>query len=140
MTQSSERGDPPNVKSYFIDMDGVIVSGNTLIPGAREFINQLTVKGIKFLILTNNPIYTPADLQHRLRALGLNVRAKRFFTSAMATAQFLDSQRPRGTAFAIGESGMETILVLSGVTRPGEVNRFPYQPTHVLPSVAEISV
>ncbi len=87
MTQSSEREDPPNVKSYIIDMDGVIVSGNTLIPGARESINQLTVKGIRSLILTNNPIYTPADLQHRLRALGLNITTKRFFTSAMAISR-----------------------------------------------------
>ncbi|MGQ9494031.1 MAG: HAD-IIA family hydrolase [Anaerolineae bacterium] len=99
---------PP--KSYIIDMDGVIVSGNTVIPGADDFINRLVKRGCKFLILTNNPIYTPLDLQHRLQALGLNIPAKRFFTSAMATAQFLHSQRPRGTAFVIGESGLTSAL------------------------------
>nr|MBC7244793.1 HAD family hydrolase [Chloroflexota bacterium] len=91
-------------------MDGVIVSGNTVIPGAEDFINRLISRGHKFLILTNNPIYTPLDLQHRLQALGLNIPAKRFFTSAMATAQFLHSQRPRGTAFVIGESGLTSAL------------------------------
>jgi NagD protein len=244
-------------------MDGVIVRGQTPIPGAQEFIEKLLETDTPFLILTNNPMHTPRDLQHRLAAVGLNVPDGRLYTSAMATAQFLAQQRPKGTAFAIGESGltsalhdvgyvltrtdpdyvvlgettsynfeaishairliaagarfiatnpdtagptergiepacgamaalieavtsvkpyfigkpnplmmrsalnhigahsensivvgdrmdtdiiggieagMETILVLTGVTREAEVKRFPYQPTHVLPSVADIEV
>jgi NagD protein len=38
------------------------------------------------------------------------------------------------------EAGMRTILVLTGVTRSTEVNRFPYRPSLVLESVAEIEV
>jgi len=38
------------------------------------------------------------------------------------------------------ESGMETILVLSGVTRLEDVARFPYQPTRIVSSVAEIEL
>ena len=105
---------PAQLKSYIIDMDGVIVAGHTVIPGAEDFINRLTGRGCKFLILTNNPIYTPADLQHRLQAIGLNIPAKRFYTSAMATAQFLNSQRPKGTAFVIGESGLTSALHETG--------------------------
>jgi NagD protein len=104
----TQRRGPP--KSYLIDMDGVIVSGNQLIPGAKTFIDRLTGRGIKYLILTNNPIYTPLDLQHRLQTLGLNIPVKRFYTSAMATARFLNSQRPKGTAFVIGESGLTSAL------------------------------
>jgi NagD protein len=36
------------------------------------------------------------------------------------------------------QSGMETVLVLSGVTRPEHVDRFPYQPTRIVNSVADI--
>ena len=97
-------------KSYMIDMDGVIIAGNALIPGAKDFINRLIGRGSRFLILTNNPIYTPLDLQHRLQTLGLNIPVKRFYTSAMATARFLNSQRPKGTAFVIGESGLTSAL------------------------------
>jgi len=97
-------------KSYICDMDGVIVSGKTVIPGAAAFINRLTERGAKFLILTNNPMYTPLDLQHRMQAIGLNIPAERFYTSAMATAQFLQAQHPRGTAFVIGESGLTSVL------------------------------
>lgn len=55
-------------------------------------------------------MHTPRDLQHRLAAVGLNVPDGRLYTSAMATAQFLAQQRPKGTAFAIGESGLTSAL------------------------------
>jgi NagD protein len=97
-------------KSYLIDMDGVIVRGSELIPGADAFLDRLQQRGIKFLILTNNPFHTPADLQHRLQRIGITIAADHIFTSAMATAQFLKWQKPGGTAFVIGESGLTTAL------------------------------
>jgi NagD protein len=97
-------------RSYLIDMDGVIVAGGRLIPGAAEFVRRLKDRGAHFLILTNNPFYTPADLQHRLQVMGLAIDAKCFYTSAMATARFLNSQRPKGTAYVIGESGLTSAL------------------------------
>lgn len=36
------------------------------------------------------------------------------------------------------QSGMETILVLTGVTRREDVARYPYQPTRIVESVADI--
>jgi NagD protein len=38
------------------------------------------------------------------------------------------------------EAGMETILVLTGVTRQEDIERYPYRPTRVLPSVAAIEL
>jgi len=97
-------------KSFLIDMDGVLVRGRTPIPGAQEFIARLEQTKTAYLILTNNPIYTPRDLQHRLAAEGLQISEQRLFTSAMATAQFLHQQRPHGTAFVIGETGLTQAL------------------------------
>ena len=93
-------------KSYLIDMDGVLVSGRTIIPGADQFIERLKAVGAQYLVLTNNPKFTPGDLAHRLHTIGLDVPAGRIFTSAMATARFLQSQKPKATAFVIGESGL----------------------------------
>ncbi len=95
---------PP--KNYLIDMDGVLISGQTMIAGADSFIARLVARGAEYLVLTNNPVYTPGDLAHRLRAYGLDIPAERIFTSALATAHFLQSQRPGGTAFVVGESGL----------------------------------
>ncbi len=97
-------------KNYLIDMDGVLVSGRSLIPGADGFIQRLQEHGIEFLVLTNNPIYTPGDLAHRLANIGLDVSAERIFTSALATARFLEAQKPAGTAYVIGESGLTTAV------------------------------
>jgi NagD protein len=87
-------------------MDGVLVRGRNMIPGADQFIERLKARQAEFLVLTNNPVYTPRDLAHRLQTIGMAIPSERIFTSAMATARFLQSQRPNGTAFVIGESGL----------------------------------
>jgi NagD protein len=96
--------EPP--KNYLIDMDGVLINGPTIIPGADLFLERLRARHAEYLVLTNNPLYTTRDLAHRLQSIGLDIPAERIFTSAMATARFLQSQRPGGTAFVIGESGL----------------------------------
>jgi NagD protein len=98
------------LKSFLIDMDGVLVRGPNLIPGADLFIERLKREGRKFLVLTNNSLRTPKDLEHRLKQIGLNVEADHIYTSALATARFLSSQRPKGTAFVIGETGLMEAL------------------------------
>jgi NagD protein len=101
-------------RHYLIDMDGVLVRGRTIIPGADVFIRQLQASASEYLVLTNNPRYTPADLSHRLGTLGLEVPAERIFTSAMATARFMRSQKPGGTAFVLGESGLTSAIHSAG--------------------------
>src|SRR5690348_16806605 len=99
-----------------MDMDGVLVHEERAVPGADAFIGRLRELGRPFLVLTNNSIYTPRDLAARLRASGLEVPEEAIWTSALATAAFLADQRPRGTAFVIGESGLTTALHQSGYT------------------------
>lgn len=103
-------------KSVLTDMDGVLVRGRTVIPGACEFIARLSEEGRKFLVLTNNSQYPPAILAHRMQRYGLEIDADCIHTSALATAQFLNSQRPRGTAFVLGEEGVYEALEDIGYT------------------------
>ncbi|MFI5712085.1 HAD-IIA family hydrolase [Kribbella sp. NPDC051620] len=98
------------VESWLTDMDGVLVHEERAIPGASEFIGSLQASGKKFLVLTNNSIFTPRDLRARLLAGGIDVPEQAIWTSALATAQFLDDQRPGGTAYVIGEAGLTTAL------------------------------
>ena len=99
-----------NYKNYIIDMDGVLVNGKQIIPGADVFIEKLKEKKIKFLVLTNNPIFTPADLAYRLKNTGLEISEDSIFTSAMATAAFLKSQKSNAKAFVVGDIGLTTAL------------------------------
>src|SRR5689334_22544939 len=95
---------------YLMDMDGVLVHEEHLIPGADEFVAELRASETPFLVLTNNSIYTPRDLRARLQRTGLDIPESSIWTSALATARFLDSQRPNGSAFVIGEAGLTTAL------------------------------
>jgi len=98
------------VESWLTDMDGVLVHEERAIPGAAEFVQRLRDSGRKFLVLTNNSIFTPRDLRARLLMSGIDVPEESIWTSALATAQFLAEQRPGGTAYVVGESGLTTAL------------------------------
>ncbi|HEY7044065.1 MAG TPA: HAD-IIA family hydrolase [Nocardioidaceae bacterium] len=98
------------VESWLTDMDGVLVHEERAIPGAAEFIEKLRTSGRRFLVLTNNSIFTPRDLRARLLASGLDVPEESIWTSALATAQFLADQRQQGSAYVIGEAGLTTAL------------------------------
>jgi NagD protein len=103
-------------RSWLMDMDGVLVHEEQAIPGADRFVATLRERGAPFLVLTNNSIYTPRDLAARLRASGLEVPEESIWTSALATGRFLADQRPGGSAFVIGESGLTTALHDVGYT------------------------
>lgn len=104
------------IRSWLMDMDGVLVREQHAIPGAQEFLTRLRELGLPFLVLTNNSMYSRRDLAARLRRTGLEVPEESIWTSALATAQFLQDQRPGGSAFVIGESGLTTALHSHGYT------------------------
>jgi NagD protein len=99
-----------------MDMDGVLVHEELPLPGAAEFLTRLTELEAPFLLLTNNSMYTRRDLAARLRRSGLVVPEESIWTSALATANFLENQRPGGTAFVVGEVGLTTALHEAGYT------------------------
>jgi NagD protein len=104
------------IRSWLMDMDGVLVHEEQAIPGADRFVSRLRETGTPFLVLTNNSIYTRRDLAARLGASGLDVPEEAIWTSALATARFLEDQRPGGSAFVIGEAGLTTALHQAGYT------------------------
>ena len=98
------------IAAWLTDMDGVLVHEQHAIPGAAEFLDTLRESGLKFLVLTNNSIFTPRDLRARLLSAGIDVPEESIWTSALATAQFLDQQRSQGSAYVIGEAGLTTAV------------------------------
>ncbi len=122
-------------KTYLIDMDGVLVHGRNAIPGAVDFIERLNLGGHQYLILTNNSRYTPLDLQHRLQSAGINVETKHIYSSALAAARFVQSQKPGGSAYVLGDTGLYQALTDAGYTLTdynpdyvilGETESYPY--------------
>jgi NagD protein len=104
------------ISSWLTDMDGVLLHEGALVEGADEFIRRLKASGTPFLVLTNNSIYTARDLRARLLSTGIDLPEESIWTSALATANFLHSQRPGGSAYVIGEAGLTTALHETGYT------------------------
>jgi NagD protein len=99
-----------SAECWLTDMDGVLVREEHALPGAADFLARLVEKDRRFLVLTNNSIFTPRDLRARLLTSGIDIPEASIWTSALATAQFLDDQRAGGTAYVIGEAGLTTAL------------------------------
>ena len=106
-----------NSKDGFIcDMDGVIYHGNMLLPGAKEFVQWLKDAGKNYLFLTNSSERSPVELKQKLGRMGLDVDESHFYTSALATAEFLANQKPGCSVFVIGEPGLTNALYEEGIS------------------------
>jgi NagD protein len=111
MEKSSKTWEGLREKRGFIcDMDGVLYHGNRLLPNVREFVDWLKANNKQFLFLTNSSERSPHELQQKLDRLGIEVDASHFYTSALATASFLATQHPGGSAYVIGEAGLINAL------------------------------
>ena len=108
-TSDHPLGDTP-VECWLTDMDGVLVHESQALAGGADFVRRLTELERPFLVLTNNSIYTPRDLKVRLLESGIDVPEEAIWTSALATATFLDNQHPGGSAHVVGEAGLTTAL------------------------------
>jgi NagD protein len=98
-----------NIKAksgYIIDMDGVIYHGDRILPGVIDFLTWLEKSDKKYLFLTNSSERTPKELHEKMKRLGINIGEEHFYTSALATAGFLSSQKPNGSAYIIGDAGL----------------------------------
>lgn len=101
---------------FICDMDGVIYHGKQILPGVKDFVEWLQNENKHFLFLTNSSERSPRELRLKLQNMGLDVGEEHFYTSALATADFIASQAPRCTAYVIGQSGLLNALYEVGVT------------------------
>lgn len=103
-------------KGFICDMDGVIYHGNQLLDGVKEFVDWLYRENKEFLFLTNASSRSPRELQQKLHRMGLDIGEEHFYTSALATAKFLQSQSNGCSAYVIGDHGLYNALYDSGIT------------------------
>ena len=123
-------------KGFICDMDGVIYHGNRLLPGVTDFVAWLQRENKSFLFLTNSSERSPLELQQKLARMGLEIGEEHFYTSALATARFIASQKPHASAYVIGAPGLVGALYEAGIVMndvdpdyviAGETNTYNYQ-------------
>lgn len=97
-----------NAKAFIFDMDGVLYRGKTPLPGVQDLFNALTVRGIRFLLATNNSMATPAAYVKRMAEMGVDVTEADVQTSATATRDFLLGElRPDARVLTIGMPALD---------------------------------
>lgn len=103
------------IKNVICDIDGVLMHDNTAVPGADQFLARIQEQRMPLVMLTNYPSQTAQDLVNRFAAAGLEVPESAFYTSAMATADFLRRQEGK-KAYVIGEGALIHELYKAGFT------------------------
>jgi NagD protein len=96
--------------AYLIALNGVLIRDGEVVPGADAFVAELRQHQAPFMVFTNSSVYTPRDVRVLLLRYGVEIPESAVWTSALATAQFLQSQRPGGSAHVVGEAGLTTAL------------------------------
>lgn len=86
-----------DAKAFIFDMDGVLYRGAAPLPGVADMFNALTIRGIGFLLATNNSMATPESYVQRMATMGVTVGASHIQTSATATRDFLKGIIPDDT-------------------------------------------
>ena len=103
------------IQNIICDIDGVLMHDNVAVPGAAEFIKRILDKGMPLVMLTNYPSQTGQDLANRFATAGIDVPDSAFYTSAMATADFLRRQEGK-KAYVVGEGALIHELYKAGFT------------------------
>lgn len=88
-------------------MDGTFYLGNRLLPGALEFIRNITQRGQDYVFLTNNSSRSRYEYVQKMMDLGLRVNPERIFTSGEASARYLRVHSPDASVFVVGTPTLE---------------------------------
>lgn len=99
---------------FLLDMDGTFYLGDTLLPGALEFLSLCRRTGRRFAFLTNNSSRGKADYVARLRGFGADVGEDDIFTSADATLLYLAENHFSRDLLLIGTPSLERQFAESG--------------------------
>jgi len=99
-----------DIPCHLLDMDGVLVRGMTPIVRSAEYVQLLVDRSVPFMVFSNNSRFTPEVMANRLNSVGFQLDSSKIYTSALATAEFINLQKPNATCFPIGEEGLKQAL------------------------------
>ena len=99
--------------TFVFDLDGVVYTGNDLIPGADTGLKLLKENGKKILFLTNSSAKGRESIVRKLLTLGIDCEIGQVMTSATASALFI-KEKSYKKVFVVGENELAQEVVKAG--------------------------
>jgi HAD superfamily hydrolase (TIGR01450 family) len=101
--------------TFVFDLDGVVYTGNDLIPGADTGLKLLKENGKKILFLTNSSAKGRESVARKLVTLGIDCEIEQVMTSATASALFV-KEKGYKNVFVVGETELVQEVTKAGNT------------------------
>lgn len=120
MTDTTAAIDPPatphatvrDARAFIFDMDGVLYRGSQPLPGVADLFNVLTLRGVHFLLATNNSMATQETYVTRMASMGVEVTVDQIQTSSTVTRDVLRDELPSGARILpVGMPALEATLL-----------------------------
>lgn len=107
-------------KLFLLDMDGTFYLGDTLLPGAKEFLDICRRRGVRFCFLTNNSSKSAETYLARLARLGVKIQPEEMFTSGDATILYMRQHALPQNLLLVGTPSLEQSFADAGFTPAAE--------------------
>ena len=105
-----------DIRTFVLDLDGVVYRGKQPLPGAVETIETLRRLGHQVYFFTNNSTKTRITYQQKLAGMGIPADIEHIMTSSYATALYLQEQGAQGkSVLVVGREGIREELKAVGM-------------------------
>lgn len=92
-------------RGYLIDLDGTLMSGRQLLPGARELLTRLENR---FVIVSNDSEHTPQQLVGRFASLGIFLEVGQVVLAGTCALETISADHPRARVMVLGSTPLRT--------------------------------
>jgi HAD superfamily hydrolase (TIGR01450 family) len=100
-----------SARGFVIDLDGTLVSGNHVMPGARDLLDH--ARG-RYTIVSNNSRDTAATLARKLARLGLRVEPERIVLAGQQAVLLMLEQYPRARVRIVASPALTQFAISLG--------------------------
>jgi 4-nitrophenyl phosphatase len=106
-----------SLRGLLIDLDGVVYTGRDPIAGAAGFLAAARMRGLRFLLVTNNSTTSPELVAERLRGMHIEVGPEDILTSAQAAVAYVRAHaQPGARVRIVGEAGLRQAAEAEGLS------------------------
>ena len=111
------------IDAAFLDLDGTIYLGGSLVDGALEFLSRLEARGILRFFLSNNSSRSVSQYLEKLHGLGVTASEDEVLLSTHDLLSWLSAEGVT-EAYLVGTEGMRGMLEDAGIGTRSETPQY----------------